>query len=234
MASRWTMSSPPSWPPCPCRADGWRSPGGLSCWPCPGSCRSSCSPRLGTVLLWVGVLALACVLDLALAAPPRAVEICRTVPGSVRLGQDTSAELLLSNTSTRTLRALVRDCWQPSRARSPASASSFPVVEAGAGWPWRCGPPGAATCPPRTPPCAVRPARPGRPPADHRRAGHAAGAAAVQFPAASARQAAPIARAGRQGRRPDPRGRDRVRLAARLCPGRRRALDRLAGHGPAP
>ncbi|WP_427018656.1 DUF58 domain-containing protein [Pseudarthrobacter sp. P1] len=87
-------------------------------------------PSPGTVLLWVGVLALACVLDLALAAPPRAVELRRTVPGSVRLGQDTSAELLLANTSTRTLRALVRDGWQPSAGpRNPRQRTTIPGGE---------------------------------------------------------------------------------------------------------
>lgn len=87
-------------------------------------------PALGTMLAWMGVLAVAAVLDLMLAAPPRALELRRTVPTNVRLGQDTSAELLLANTSTRTLRALVRDGWQPSAgARNPRQSVTIPAGE---------------------------------------------------------------------------------------------------------
>ncbi|BDZ45993.1 lipoprotein [Naasia aerilata] len=63
------------------------------------------------------------VLDLALAASPRAVTITRELPGRIRLGESADAQLLLTNTGRRTLRAVVRDAWQPSagsaRSRVP-------------------------------------------------------------------------------------------------------------------
>jgi uncharacterized protein (DUF58 family) len=71
-------------------------------------------PVPGTVLVWaVAVVALCCV-DAALAASPRLVHVQRSVPGSVRLTEQTRSVLTLTNTSPRRLRALVRDAWQPS------------------------------------------------------------------------------------------------------------------------
>lgn len=64
--------------------------------------------------VWVlGVLALAC-LD-ALAAPrPRVLGVRRTVPGSVRLTEQTATVLDVVNTGRRRVRGAVRDAWQPS------------------------------------------------------------------------------------------------------------------------
>ncbi|WP_026555513.1 DUF58 domain-containing protein [Arthrobacter sp. 35W] len=87
-------------------------------------------PSPGTVLLWVALLVASCTLDLVLAASPRAVALQRIVPEGVRLGQDTDAELLLTNTSNRTLRALVRDGWQPSAgARNPRQRTTIGAHE---------------------------------------------------------------------------------------------------------
>ena len=53
-------------------------------------------------------------LDVALAASPRLLRIRRELPGPVRLGETTSAELVVVNEGRRTLRGVVRDAWQPS------------------------------------------------------------------------------------------------------------------------
>ncbi|MCK6212070.1 DUF58 domain-containing protein [Georgenia sp. EYE_87] len=71
-------------------------------------------PRPLTLWLWVGLVVLACVLDTLLAASPRRVEVIRTVPASVRLGEPSSSTLTVTNPGPRTLRALVRDAWAPS------------------------------------------------------------------------------------------------------------------------
>ena len=67
-----------------------------------------------TVIGWALVVTLLCCVDAALAAPPREVAVRRTVPPSVRLTERTTSTITLTNRSTRRLRVLVRDAWQPS------------------------------------------------------------------------------------------------------------------------
>ncbi|MGV8977970.1 MAG: DUF58 domain-containing protein [Cellulomonas sp.] len=71
-------------------------------------------PVPGTVLLWAVVVAVACALDAALAASARLVGVTRTLPGSVRLTQEATSTVTLTNVGSRRLRATVRDAWQPS------------------------------------------------------------------------------------------------------------------------
>jgi len=71
-------------------------------------------PRPLTLWLWAALVVLACVVDTVLAASPKRVEVARTVPASVRLGEPTASTLTLTNLGPRTLRALVRDAWPPS------------------------------------------------------------------------------------------------------------------------
>ncbi|WP_448629922.1 DUF58 domain-containing protein [Cellulomonas soli] len=71
-------------------------------------------PVPGTVLLWVLVVALACVADAALAGSPRQVALSRELPSAVRLGEQARSTLTLTNLGRRPVRALVRDAWQPS------------------------------------------------------------------------------------------------------------------------
>lgn len=54
------------------------------------------------------------VFDLARAASPRRLSLVRRLPARVRLGESVTSELYVTNLGTRTLRALVRDGWQPS------------------------------------------------------------------------------------------------------------------------
>ncbi|MCG2622742.1 DUF58 domain-containing protein [Arthrobacter sp. I2-34] len=87
-------------------------------------------PSGTTALWWVLLLAAVLGTDLLLAASPRRVIVRRTVPANVRLGQDCAAVLELTNTGRRTLRARVRDGWQPSAgAADPVQQLSVPAGE---------------------------------------------------------------------------------------------------------
>ncbi|MGF0117714.1 DUF58 domain-containing protein [Promicromonospora sp. Marseille-Q5078] len=90
-------------------------------------------PVPGTVVVWALVVVAVCVVDLALAASPRAVAVQRRTPRSVRLGVTTRSELVLSNTARRRLRAVVRDAWPPSLVvdapvRTDGAAAGEPLV----------------------------------------------------------------------------------------------------------
>ncbi|PZR54378.1 DUF58 domain-containing protein [Xylanimonas oleitrophica] len=74
------------------------------------------APVPGTVVVWAGVVVLACGVDVALAASPRRLALTRRVPASVRLGDRTRSELTIVNGAGRRLRAVVRDAWPPSVA----------------------------------------------------------------------------------------------------------------------
>jgi uncharacterized protein (DUF58 family) len=76
-------------------------------------------PELGTVLTWFGLVVLLVVVDLVLAAPPRALEIERRALGSVRLTEPAESVLTVTNPSGRTMRALIRDAWQPTAGNGP-------------------------------------------------------------------------------------------------------------------
>lgn len=70
---------------------------------------------------WLVVVVAVSIADLALAGSPRWVRLEREVPRAIRLGETTSARLLLSNTGRRRVRGEVRDGWQPSAVASPRS-----------------------------------------------------------------------------------------------------------------
>ncbi len=82
------------------------------------------APGWATLLAWLGVLGAVLVLDVALAASPRALTFTRAVPPSVRLGEPVDAVLTVTNGGRRGLRGLVRDAWQPSAG---AASSRHPV-----------------------------------------------------------------------------------------------------------
>jgi uncharacterized protein (DUF58 family) len=63
---------------------------------------------------WVALVILLAVLDLALAASPRAVRVTRNLPARVRLGETVRADATIANLGSRTIRGTVRDAWQPS------------------------------------------------------------------------------------------------------------------------
>ncbi|OMH35159.1 DUF58 domain-containing protein [Tersicoccus sp. Bi-70] len=67
-----------------------------------------------TLLLLAGVLAVIAAVDLGLAVSPRRITVARELPESVRLTETAVSALVLTNPTDRTLRARVRDGWQPS------------------------------------------------------------------------------------------------------------------------
>lgn len=71
-------------------------------------------PRMSTVWLWLLVVVVLAVADWLLAPPPTSLSFERRSLAAVRLGQPTETELLVINDSTRMVRMLVRDAWQPS------------------------------------------------------------------------------------------------------------------------
>ncbi|RIV34611.1 DUF58 domain-containing protein [Micromonospora radicis] len=81
----------------------------LPAWPAPFV---GVAVMTGAVLLLIGV-------DLALAAPLRALTAHRDGERSVRLGGTATVTLHLHNTSGRTMRAQVRDAWVPSAGARP-------------------------------------------------------------------------------------------------------------------
>lgn len=88
-----------------------------------GTSPASAFGTLGIVLvIWV-VLGL---VDWLLAAPARKVAIERDLPERIRLGETVTSTLFLTNLGDRTLRAVVRDGWEPS-AGSPRMRERLPV-----------------------------------------------------------------------------------------------------------
>src|SRR5664280_889656 len=71
-------------------------------------------PTMTTVWIWWLISACAIGGDLLLALSPRRLVISRERVHQVRLGVSGSTTLRLSNPSTRLLRGIVRDAWQPS------------------------------------------------------------------------------------------------------------------------
>ncbi len=71
-------------------------------------------PTRQMVLLWVGIVLLAVVVDLVLAVGPGHLSIEREATSQVRLGESGASSLLVTNTSRRRVRGVLRDAWQPS------------------------------------------------------------------------------------------------------------------------
>jgi uncharacterized protein (DUF58 family) len=72
------------------------------------------APGWVTLLGWAGVVAFAVLTDTALAASPKSLVLQREPIAPVRLGEPSSAAVLVTNTGRRPLRGLIRDAWQPS------------------------------------------------------------------------------------------------------------------------
>jgi uncharacterized protein (DUF58 family) len=66
------------------------------------------------LVAWIGAVVLLTTVDLIVAPSPRAVRITRDLPARVRLGETVRADAVLANSGSRTIRATVRDAWQPS------------------------------------------------------------------------------------------------------------------------
>ena len=70
-------------------------------------------PSMSTVWLWVLAVGLLVLADWLLAPTPGAVALDRAPVAPVRLGQPAESVLLATNTGPRTVRADLRDAWQP-------------------------------------------------------------------------------------------------------------------------
>lgn len=70
-------------------------------------------PAMGTVWGWLLLVMLVTVVDWLLAVRPATLSIGRGEVGSVRLGHDAVSTLTVANPGSRSVRALVRDAWQP-------------------------------------------------------------------------------------------------------------------------
>lgn len=71
-------------------------------------------PAAGTVGMWLVLVALVSAVDWLLAVRPSALAVTRSPIGPVRQGYAATSRLLVGNTGTRPVRALLRDAWQPS------------------------------------------------------------------------------------------------------------------------
>lgn len=67
----------------------------------------------------VGLLVLAVLVDLALAASPRRASLRRTGATSTRLDEPAAVDLVVGNTSGRRMRGRLRDAWPPSAGAGP-------------------------------------------------------------------------------------------------------------------
>jgi uncharacterized protein (DUF58 family) len=75
-------------------------------------------PAMGTVWLWLLAVVVLTLVDLVLAPRPDGLSLTRSPLGTVRLGQSTETVLAATNDSGRTIRARVRDAWQPTAGAS--------------------------------------------------------------------------------------------------------------------
>lgn len=71
------------------------------------------------LVFWVAFVLLLGAVDLMVAGSPRKLDITRSLPDRVRLGESVAAQLFLTNESGRGVRGIVRDAWQPSAGAVP-------------------------------------------------------------------------------------------------------------------
>jgi uncharacterized protein (DUF58 family) len=76
-------------------------------------------PRDSTVRWWWVVMIVLVGLDLLVATSPRSLRFTREGPGQVRLGEQASTSVLVTNTGRRPVRGAVRDAWPPSAGAAP-------------------------------------------------------------------------------------------------------------------
>ncbi len=86
---------------------------------------STVAPAGLVLLAWLGLCSVLALVDLALAASPRAVRLQRQTDARVRLTETATARLYVTNPSRRTLRGVVRDAWEPSAGALPKRQRVF-------------------------------------------------------------------------------------------------------------
>jgi uncharacterized protein (DUF58 family) len=77
-------------------------------------------PHGNTVRWWWVVILVLVGLDVLLACSPRSLTFVREEPPQVRLGEQTSTSVLVTNTGGRRLRGAIRDAWPPSAGAATA------------------------------------------------------------------------------------------------------------------
>lgn len=75
-------------------------------------------PAHATAWLWLAFTAALCMVDVTLAASPRA-EVTRETTATVRLGETAHSVVTVRNPGRRLMRALIRDAWVPSAGAGP-------------------------------------------------------------------------------------------------------------------
>ncbi|MDJ1372566.1 DUF58 domain-containing protein [Gulosibacter molinativorax] len=91
---------------------------------------TSPTSAFGTLGLVVAIWLLLGLVDWVLAAPARKVSIERELPDRVRLGETLTSTLFVTNLGPRTLRAVIRDGWEPSAGAPRMRVKRFiPVGE---------------------------------------------------------------------------------------------------------
>ena len=107
-------------------------------------------PAMSTVWLWVLAVIGVVALDWFLAAQPASLSVSRSTMAPVRMGTETSTGLLVRNSGSRRVTALVRDAWQPSAGatgnRHTVRLASQDLITADA---HPCAPTDAEICAPR-------------------------------------------------------------------------------------
>jgi len=76
-------------------------------------------PSVATILVVEGILAAGVLADLALAGSVRGLRLSRDGDDLVRLGETASVRLTVANPGRRTVRATLRDAWEPSAHPAP-------------------------------------------------------------------------------------------------------------------
>lgn len=87
-------------------------------------------PSFATVWLWFLFCLTVPVVDVALAGKTTAVRVMRRPTAPIRLGEQTTSELIVENTGSLRFRGQIRDAWQPSAgARDARARLTIPAGE---------------------------------------------------------------------------------------------------------
>ncbi|MBN0973371.1 MULTISPECIES: DUF58 domain-containing protein [unclassified Gordonia (in: high G+C Gram-positive bacteria)] len=87
-------------------------------------------PNYFVPVLWALFCVLLVCLDIALAGSTKSINMSRSAPGPIRLGQSTTCAIAVTNHGSGTFRGVLRDGWQPSAgASSNTHRVSIPRAE---------------------------------------------------------------------------------------------------------
>jgi uncharacterized protein (DUF58 family) len=81
-------------------------------------------PSYGTTWTWAGLVLLVVLADWYLAPRPDVLQVARSADPRIRLGEDTTTTLLVTNAGRRPVVGILRDAWQPTAG---ATANRHPL-----------------------------------------------------------------------------------------------------------